>query len=77
MPALTMTWKEKHIEKEERGSDFERDEPVERQYGQENVEINMVFYLPTEFSMPGSEATRLKLGAERAVFESQMSWGGI
>jgi hypothetical protein len=69
------TWKEKHIEKEERGdgSDSGGTSMVERSQG--NVKVNMVFHLPTEFSLPEAEATRLELGAERAVFEKPSKLG--
>jgi hypothetical protein len=50
------TWKEKHIEKEERGdgSDSDGTSMVERSQG--NVKVNMVFHLPAEFSLLEAEA---------------------
>jgi hypothetical protein len=47
MPALMKTWKDNWIEKEERGSDSEEDGLGEEHGDQGNVEINMVFHLPT------------------------------
>jgi hypothetical protein len=47
MPALMKTWKDKWIEKEERGSDSEEDGLGEEHGDQGNLEINMVFHLPT------------------------------
>jgi hypothetical protein len=38
-------------------------------------EINMVFQLPLEFSLPEREVTRLELGAERAVFKKPKQLG--
>jgi hypothetical protein len=47
MPTLMKTWKDNWIEKEERGSDSEEDGLGEEHGDQGNVEINMVFHLPT------------------------------
>jgi hypothetical protein len=37
--------------------------------------VNMVFHLPTEFSLPENETAQLMLGAERAVFEKPNELG--
>jgi hypothetical protein len=47
MPVLMKTWKENWIENEERSSDSEEDGLGEEHGDQGNVEINMVFDLPT------------------------------
>jgi hypothetical protein len=66
------TWKEKQIDREEKGRGLESDDDSyseEGGGGAQNVEINMVFELSREFGLPEPVAAQLTLGVERAIFE--------
>jgi hypothetical protein len=49
------TWKQKRIEQEEKGSDSGSDAESGGDQGAGNAEINMVFHLPMEFTLPETE----------------------
>jgi hypothetical protein len=63
------TWKEKRIEREEKGEGSGEDCDLQGREGLPCTEINMVFELPKEFHLPEDIGAQLDLGAERAVFE--------
>jgi hypothetical protein len=69
MKESAKTWKEKQIEKEERGEDFRSDNEYQGKEDPPHAEINMVFELPREFHLPKETTTQLDLGAERAILE--------
>jgi hypothetical protein len=69
------TWKEKQIAREEGGSEAGSGSEEEHDEQQGEVDVNMVFHLPTEFGLPEQEATRLDLGAARAIFKKLESLG--
>jgi hypothetical protein len=46
------TWKEKWIEKEEKSDDSSDDSVSQGTGCQGNVDVNIVFHLPVEFSLP-------------------------
>jgi hypothetical protein len=69
MVVLTQTWKGKQIQKEEEGESLGSERKEKVKGGGENIEINMVFHLPSEFCLLEQEMVQLVLGAERAIFE--------
>jgi hypothetical protein len=68
MTVSRKTWKEKCIEKEEKGSDLSSDSEAAAEMESKSVDTNMVFHLPDEFALPELEVVQLVLGTERAVF---------
>jgi hypothetical protein len=68
MKKSAQTWKEKRIEKEERGDDSDDDRDLHGRKDPPCTEINMVFELTMESHLPEDTAARLDLGTERAIF---------
>lgn len=70
------TWREKRLAREEKddnsSSGSDKEESAE---AQGDMDINMVFVLPTEFRAGEGDETELTLGAERAVFEKTSEQG--
>jgi hypothetical protein len=63
MKKSTNTWKEKRIEKEEKGEEYlqdKKDPPC--------AEINMVFEMPKVLNLPEDTAARLDLGGRKSHF---------
>jgi hypothetical protein len=52
MTASVKTWKEKRIEREERGSSLSSEDGQDNAGKMGVVDVNMVFQLPPEFSLP-------------------------
>ena len=67
-------WREKRLAREEKDDDSssgsDKEEIAE---AQGDMDINMVFVLPTKFRAEEGDEAELTLGAECAVFEKQMS----
>jgi hypothetical protein len=76
MTASVKTWKEKRIEREERGSSLSSEDGQDNAGNMGVVDVNMVFQLPPEFSLPEPEVAQLALGAERVIFEKpgELGW---
>jgi hypothetical protein len=70
------TWREKRLAREEKDDDnssgSDKEESTE---AQGDMDINMVFVLPTEFRAGEGDVAELTLGAERAVFEKTSEQG--
>jgi hypothetical protein len=68
------TWREKRLAREEKDDDSSsgshKEESAE---AQGDMDINMVFVLPSEFRAGEGDVAELTLGAECAVFEKQVS----
>jgi hypothetical protein len=64
------TWREKRLAREEKDDDnssgSDKEESAE---AQGDMDMNMVFVLPTEFRAGEGNVAELALGVERAVFE--------
>jgi hypothetical protein len=69
MKELIKAWKEKRIEKEEKGEDSRDDRDSQGREDSLCAETIMVFELSREFHLPEDAASRVDLGAERAIFE--------
>jgi hypothetical protein len=82
------TWREKHLVREENGSNTRSDgskqggeTPHRREGGEDGspdaaaLDVNMVFIIPEEFQAPENRVAKLVLGAERVVFETLESIG--
>jgi hypothetical protein len=65
---LVKAWKEKRIEKEEKGEDSGDDSDSQGREDPTHVEINMMLELPKEFHFLEDTAAHLDLGAERVIF---------
>jgi hypothetical protein len=63
---LVKAWKEKRIEKEEKGEDSGDDSDSQGREDPTHVEINMMLELPKEFHF--LTAAHLDLGVERVIF---------
>jgi hypothetical protein len=70
------TWREKRLAREEKDDDSnsssDKEESAE---AQGDMDINMVFVLPTEFRAGEGDVAELTLGAECAVFEKTNEQG--
>jgi hypothetical protein len=67
MTTIKKTWREKRLAREERDDDEDTEPSSENDERQ--VEVNMVFELPSEFWIPEDEVAELALGAKAAVFQ--------
>jgi hypothetical protein len=67
MTTIKKTWREKMLAREERDDDEDIESSSENDARQ--VEVNMVFELPSEFQIPEDEVAELALGAKAAVFQ--------
>lgn len=70
------TWREKRLAKEDRSNDSEGSDGSSSPGGDgQDMDINMVFELPTEFRAPEVEVAELVLGAKKAMFEKPEKLG--